>query len=371
MVRAKLGRTVASIEGIEAGLGTRRFLRLHFAEGEPRSLVARCEPQAPGPEATPAAAAATPPRASAGPASARLPVAPAWLPEPGLEPIRSFLEAGGVRVPRSHGHFPELGLELLEDVGSRSLLRAEPAEREPLYREACRIVARMQSLSASPAQVPAFGRIYDRALVGTKGWKWLHWTIPALLRRAPTAAETRESEALFAAIGALLDAAPRRLAHRDFKAENLHLLPAAPPARPLPELVLIDVQGAFLAPPEYDLACLLCDLQTDLDEALADRLLAGILPELPDRPAPAEARLRFDAIAVARLCKDVSHVVHAALERGDRRRWPEIPRGLALLDRAAERLADRLPGTAALRSVIPALTAAHGATDIAGEGIDA
>lgn len=100
VVWERLGRRVASIEEIEAGLGARRFLRLLFAEGEPRSLIARCE-------AGPAVASAS---AARGPA---LPSAPAWLPEPALEPLRGFLEQAGLRVPKSFGHFPELGLDLL------------------------------------------------------------------------------------------------------------------------------------------------------------------------------------------------------------------------------------------------------------------
>lgn len=364
-MRDRLGREVASIEGIEAGLGTRRFLRLHFATGSPASIIARCEPEA---SETAASAAPGAPRLQA----PRLPPAPAWLPEPALEPIRTFLEEGGIRVPSSFGHFPELGVDLLEDVGTRSLLRAPTAQREALYRDACGFVARLQSLSAPPTRIPAFGRRYDRPLVASKGWKWLHWTVPALLGRAATAGETREIEALFSAIAALLEQAPRRLAHRDFKAENLHLLAradAAPDQRP--ELVVIDVQGAFLAPPEYDLACLLDDLQTDLDEAMIERCLAEILPALPDRPSPELARRRFDAIAIARLCKDVSHVVHAGIVRGDRRRWHEIPRGLELLGRASERLQGQLPGLATLDSVIQALTAAIGPADIVAEGTDA
>lgn len=368
LVRDRLGREVASIEGIEAGLGTRRFLRLRFATGSPASIIARCEPEASETAASDASAS----RGAPAPPAPRLPPAPAWLPEPALEPIRTFLEEGGIRVPRSFGHFPELGVDLLEDVGTRSLLRAEPAQREALYSDACDFVARLQSLSAPPSRIPAFGRRYDRALVVSKGWKWLHWTVPALLGRAATALETREIEALFSAIAEQLEEAPRRLAHRDFKAENLHLhapADAAPDQRP--ELVVIDVQGAFLAPPEYDLACLLDDLQADLDEAMIERRLAEILPALPDRPSPELARRRFDAIAIARLCKDVSHVVHAGIVRADRRRWHEIPRGLELLGRASKRLQGQLPGLAALDSVIQALTAAIGPTDIVAEGMDA
>ena len=336
-------------------------MRLRFESGSPVTLVARCEPEA----------SANASQVPAKPLAERLPAAPAWLPEPGLEPIRTFLEEGGIRVPRSYGHFPELGLDLLEDVGSRSLLGAERAQRAALYREACRLVARLQTLTAPPPRIAAFGRRYDRDLVATKGWKWLHWTFPALLGRTATPIETRDTGALFTAIADLLEAAPRRLAHRDFKAENVHLLaPVAAPPDGLPELVLIDVQGAFVPAPEYDLACLLYDLQTDLEEEMVQRLLTESLPALPDPTPPDLARRRFDAIAIARLCKDVSHVVHAGIVRGDRRRWHELPRGLELLGRACERLEGQLPGLRTLVSVIPALTAAAGPADIAGEGFD-
>lgn len=354
VVRERLGRAPAAIEPIEAGLGNRRFHRLRFRDGEPRTLIARSEPM-------PGASASVAPQISAPPA---FPPAPSWLPEPPLEPLRGFLEAAGLRVPRSHGHHPDIGLDLLEDVGTTNLLRVADAQRERLYRAACDFVPRLQRLTASAERIAAFGRRYDRALVESKGWKWIHWTIPGLLGRPASALERRETSALFSAIADLLEDAPRRLAHRDFKAENLHLLPTATGD----ELVLIDVQGAFVAPPEYDLACLLCDLQVDLDPSLVNRLFEETIPRLPDRPELALARRRFDAIAVARLAKDVSHVVQAGLGRDDRRRWHEIPRGLRLLEQAAGCLAPDFPGIPTLNSVILALTTAYAATDIGGEG---
>lgn len=359
-----LGRLPARIESIPAGMGARRFFRLHFDAGEPRTLVARCEPEA----------GATASSGSSGgdrPGVPALAPAPAWLPEPALEPLRGFLESKGLPVPRSFGHYPDHGVELLEDVGAENLLSlASGPERESLYREACALVPRMQGLAADPAVIPAFGRRYDAALIETKLWKWLHWAIPGLLGRDATTAERDAHDALFLALTEELEAAPRRLAHRDYKAENLHLRPANAATGERRRLVLIDVQGAFIAPPEYDLVCLLYDLQADLPEALASRLFAEVVPALPDHPSSQTARLRFDAIAVARLCKDVAHVIHAGRVRGDFRRWHEIPRGLELLERAARRLEGRIAGIGSLISVIHALTTGYSATDIAGRGRD-
>lgn len=394
VVEERLGRRIAAIEPIAAGMGSRRFHRIRFVDGSPRTIVARSEGDGPvagavavagagaGAAAAAAAAAAPTPGVAAATATARaaaqpaaalapplaLPPAPAWLPEPPLEPLRSFLEEAGLPVPKSHGRDPGLGLELLEDVGSRNLLQVAGDERERRYREACALVPRLQRLSASPERIPAFGRRYDAALIETKVWKWLHWAIPGLLGREPTTQELDDHDALFAAIAGELESAPRRLAHRDYKAENLHLRedPAGGPA----SLVLIDVQGAFVAPPEYDLVCLLYDLQTDLDEALATRLFAEVIPSLPDHPSSQVARRRFDLLAVARLSKDVAHVIHAGRARGDRRRWHEIPRGLELLERAARRLESGLPGIPTLISVIHALTTAHASADIPAEGPD-
>lgn len=333
------GRSILSIERMPAGLGTRRFHRIRLAGGEPAVLVARFEsdepPAPPGPDT--------------------------WLPEPPLEPLRGFLERAGLPVPRSVAHLPDLGLDLLEDVGDRTLADARGARREALYAEACGWLPRLQTLEAAADEIPAFGRVYDRALLATKAWKWQHWAIPGLLGRAVDAGEADAIATAFACIGGLIDAAPRRLAHRDFKAENLHW-PTRPPA-PGGALVMIDVQGAFMAPPEYDLACLLYDLQVDLDEELVERLQDATLARLPDRSPRDLARLRLDALAAARLCKDVAHVVHAARTRGDLRRWHELPRGLILLERVTGRLTHTFPEFRALRSVIPALTGALGSAD--------
>jgi aminoglycoside/choline kinase family phosphotransferase len=347
VVRARWGRPPRSIEAVPAGLGDRRFYRLTLdAPDTPSRLMARIEPEAPG-----------------APGGAE-PAAPSWLPEPALEPIRTFLERAGLPVPRSYLHDAELGLDLLEDVGDRRLSDAPAQELEGLYREACSLVPRLQALRADAAEIPAFGRVFDTDLIRTKAWKWIHWSIPGLLGREATGAEREAIERGFDRIAEALRGAPRRLSHRDFKAENLHLLAPESHGPARPRLVMIDLQGAFLAPPEYDLVCLLYDLQVELPEALARRLLGEALAALPDRPDPEEASLRFDALALLRLCKDVAHVVHAGRTRGDLRRWAEIPRGLDLIDRAAVRLESAFPAIRTSSSVIQALTRAARSSDI-------
>ena len=354
------GRSPNSIERIPAGLGSRRFYRIRFSRGLPTSLVARLEQD----EAS-----------LSGQAGHEEP--PPWLPEPSLEPLRQFLEEAGLPVPRSSAHLPDQGIDLLEDVGDRTLLDVRGEQRDRLYEKAVELIPRLQALSADSARIPAFGRIFDRALIDTKAWKWLHWTIPGLLGRPPSKNETDSLHTGFERIATMLDDAPRRLAHRDFKAENLHLIseprsdraeisdPGSHQDSPAAadRLVMIDVQGAFMAPPEYDLVCLLYDLQADLDEDFIMNLFADTLSQLPDHSSLSQAALRFDALATLRLCKDISHLVHAARTRQDSRRWHEIPRGLTLLERASGRLTRTFPEFRTLTSVIQTLTLAAGSSD--------
>lgn len=349
IARDHLGRGLTRAEPMAAGLGTRRFHRLHFADnGGPATLVARIEDD--GARPTPAT---------------DWPDPPPWLSEPALEPLLGFLAEAGLPVPASALHLGAEGIDLLEDVGETNLLVVPEDARRARTLEACALLPRLQALEAEARTIPAFGRTYDATLIATKAWKFLHWTVPMLLGRPASAAEQSEIGALFDAITSLATAAPKRLAHRDYKAENLHLVPDAEASA---RLVMIDVQGAFLAPPEYDLACLLYDLQVTNDEAFVEEALAATRETLPDRPDEETFRTRFDALALARLCKDVAHVVHAGVARGDRRRWHEIPRGLALISTVVGRREHTLPGLTKLASVTAALTAALESSDSGNRG---
>jgi aminoglycoside/choline kinase family phosphotransferase len=315
LIESQIGRSPSHCERIPAGLGTRRFYRIRFGAGTPETMIARIEDDGTAP-LNPGAEDAEP----------LVPNAPAWLTEPSLEPIRTVLEAAGIRVPASYARQLSPGIDILEDVGECTLADLEGPEKIRAYKEACGVIPRLQCVSGDSKNVPAFERCFDRSLIETKVWKWLYWTIPLLLNRKATAKEVDDCQRLFSRIADLVEDAPQRLSHRDYKAENLHCLPevtsaqrrASSPSATRERLVLIDVQGAFMAPPEYDLVCLLCDMQVELDEKFILHAFEDWLPQLPNAPDSADA----------------------------------------LLARATERLASGMPEASPLISLIQALTPA-------------
>jgi aminoglycoside/choline kinase family phosphotransferase len=325
-LRATLGREIESIEPIEAGLGSRRFFRIKLSgAAAPHSLVARVE----GEEDPAVRPAGTPP-------------------EPPLEPIRAHLAACGLPVPACLGVFDDW--MLLEDVGDASLeraaSRAQPEEVASLYREACALVPRLQAVPAR-AGVAAFSRRLDDSLFRYKAEQVIEWVLP-LTASGGTEAGADVVRAAFDLVGEVAREAPHRLAHRDYKAANLHVRPGGAGGR----LVLIDLQGAFQAPPEYDLVCLLRDAHVELDEALVASLLERTRPTLPDAPDPDTFARRFALLTLTRNGKDLARYLFAARVRRDRRYLRLVPRALRTLQAAArivssedhrlERLADLL-----------------------------
>lgn len=346
------------VRPVPAGLGDRLFFRIEFAEpmalGGDRiqSAIARVEPPPPPPPPSPAAA----PK----------PADPAfWLAEPPLEPIRRFLESAGLPVPKTYARAEAQGLELIEDLGDRTLLDLEGEAREDGYAAAIELIAALQALEAPAPALPAFERRFGSALLRTKAWKFEHWAWPGLVGRDPDRETSAAIRAGFDWIANRLAAAPLRLSHRDFKAENLHVRPGTEA-----DLVMIDLQGAFMAPPEYDLVCLLLDLQAPLAPAWIDSQRERAFGRLDWVEDPEISLERFQLLGLVRLAKDVSHLVHAGQHRGDRRRWHEIPRGLALLQSVSGALQTRFPEIRALHNVIEVLSEAALSADTQLSGMD-
>ena len=332
LVREALSTEVKRIESLSSGLGMRRFLRVFTEATAPGTLVARIE----APEDPVGRPAGLPP-------------------EPPLEPLRRLLEAAGLPVPRRYGGDAAAGIDLLEDVGRLSLTdaaaAASRAERHALYAAACALVPRLQRVEQPEAEAPAFQRRLDAAHFRYKADLFARWALPAR-GRAATRAETEAVRSAFAWIGEIAADAPARLAHRDFQSSNLYVRAE----RPLSErLVMIDLQGALLAPPEYDLVCLLRDSYVELDDDEVAAHLAATRTALPDAPDAETYQRRVDLLTLTRKGKDYARFRYAAERRGDPRYLRYLPATGRYLRKAAQRTADLEPRLARLAELVDAL----------------
>jgi aminoglycoside/choline kinase family phosphotransferase len=319
VVRRALRTEATRVELLEAGLSLRRFARVRLGDGS--SLIARID--------TPEDPAGRP---------RGIP------PEPPLEPVLALLARHGLPVPAYLGGDAAAGIDLLEDVGSLSLAdrleEADAGERRALYAEACDIVARLQRVADPGHGVAAFERRLDAAHFEYKADLFVRWSLPARGRRASPAEAACVRQA-FACVAAEALAAPQRLAHRDFQSANLHVRPGG--ATSASRLVMIDLQGALLAPPEYDLVCLLRDSYVELPAAEIESHLEDVRPRLPDAPDPDLCRQRFDLLSLTRKGKDHARFLYAARTRGDARYLTHVPITVRHLRSAAARAAARDP----------------------------
>jgi aminoglycoside/choline kinase family phosphotransferase len=334
LVRERFKAEEISAEPIAGGLGLRCFYRIHLQSAEadaPASLIARVD----APEDPKSRPAGIPP-------------------EPPMEPLLDFLCANKLPVPRNYGGDPAHGILLLEDLGSLSLEKAANgkllARRLDLYREALAILPKLQALTASDAgdSLPCFDRRLDEALFRYKAQLFNEHALPVALGRPPKAAEMEVVQEAFAYIAKRSSEAPQRLAHRDFQSANLYLRHDTLPA----DIQMIDFQGAFMAPPEYDLVCLLRDSYVELSEAERSDLLREIRPQLPDAPDETSFLERFALLTLSRKGKDLARFLYATRERDDFRFQAYIPATVRYLKQAVFHTAAMAPCLTSLAELI-------------------
>jgi hypothetical protein len=326
-----MGVDAIAVEWLRGALGCRRFARIWLdrsareLEATPRTLIARVEAPEDS-EGRPAGAA----------------------PEPPLEPIRALLESEGLPVPKCYGADDSHGIELLEDLGERALVdiasSLKASELESHYNEACSLIAHLQRIEPRPG-IAAFERRLDEALFHYKAERFARWSLRSEGGGAsPT--ETKVVEDTFAMIAQEMQAAPRRLAHRDLQSANLHVVRRSQTSGESASgshLVMIDLQGAFMAPPEYDLVCLLRDSYVQLEDRAVATQLERIRPQLPDAPEAEVFQQRFDLLTLTRKAKDHALFIYAAAERDDPRYLRFLPTTQRYLEAAATRVATQDP----------------------------
>ncbi len=175
--------------------------------------------------------------------------------------LHRFLKQVGVRVPDLYDHWVEERVVFLEDLGDRSLWDEvqELAAPQVLrwYERAIDQLVRLQILGtrASDPSCIAFQQRFDLRLYM---WEFDHFIEYGLEKRPGNKIAKSERQTLtetFMKIARRLEAQPPCLNHRDYHSWNLMVHNG--------EVVVIDFQDALLAPPQYDLASLLNDRETD------------------------------------------------------------------------------------------------------------
>ncbi len=176
--------------------------------------------------------------------------------------LHRFLSQLGVRIPALYGHSVKEGILLLEDLGDRSLWDSVQSlssdQVSKWYEKAIDQLLLLQILGtrARDRSCIAFQQRFDFRLYM---WEFDHFIEYGLEKGAGRKITTGEKKLLtesFMEISRHLESQPPCLNHRDYHSWNLMVHDG--------EVVVIDFQDALLAPPQYDLASLLNDRETDL-----------------------------------------------------------------------------------------------------------
>jgi len=176
--------------------------------------------------------------------------------------VHRFFERLNVRVPGLYGKWTDDGVILLEDLGDRSLwdfVQGLPVEEILRWYESAidqllliHVEGTRRKLDASCI---AFQQRFDLRLYT---WEFEHF-IEYGLEKSPggkiSEGDKRQLRESFEAMARRLAGLSPCLSHRDYHSWNLMVHDG--------QVAVIDFQDALLAPPQYDLASLLNDRETD------------------------------------------------------------------------------------------------------------
>ncbi len=172
---------------------------------------------------------------------------------------------------------------LFEDLGDTSLysyLKFPHDERyiEDLYRSVLDILVMLHSrVTAHIHECPLLqGRIFDYDHLRWETSYFLDRFVIGLKGVLPT--NQSELEAEFHRLAQKVDVLPGGVIHRDFQSQNIMITPGGLPR-------IIDFQGARMAPPAYDVASILWDPYSRIDNDIRDRLIDYYTDEMKENSA--------------------------------------------------------------------------------------
>jgi len=269
--------------------------------------------------------------------------------------VHRFLTQINVRIPELYGAWADEGILLLEDLGDRSLWEVvqglPAAEILSWYEKALDQLLLIQvagTRQKKAASCIAFQQRFDLPLYM---WEFDHFIEYGLEKRPGGKigdGDKRRLRESFEEMARVLAGLAPCLSHRDYHSWNLMVRDG--------DVAVIDFQDALLAPPQYDLASLLNDRETDrvITAELEERLVDSYLRK---REEMGEKRLNPDAFvegyilsALQRDFKVVGRFYYLDLVKGKPGYKKYIPPTLKRLKRNL----DRVPR---YKSLLPILAA--------------
>jgi len=257
----------------------------------------------------------------------------ALAPDAPLFSNHRIMAAIGAPVPRILDRDDGAGLVLVEDLGDltlqRHLVLAGGQAAPPFYRQACDLIALLQSRAPAairPEDFAArnaldrerllfeFDHFHRNFIVGRRGL-------------TPTPSEGVLLRRFYDDLAEACDRLPRVYCHRDFQSRNLMVVGD--------RLGLVDFQDARMGPYTYDAASLLRDSSLDLEPGLvtemADRLARAT--GAPLAAGPEEFARDLDLMALQRNIKDLGTFGYMATARARPDYLAYVPRTIASIRR--------------------------------------
>jgi len=285
--------------------------------------------------------------------------------------VQRFLQSLSLPVPRVHGHHPNEGLVVLEDLGDGLLetvvQRGDERQIRALYFEAVDLLVRMRrAVKSSSSTCRAFDLAFDEAKLMQEMDFFLTHFIRGLAAIEPSPQASETLQEFFATICRRLAEEPRIFTHRDYHARNLLLHRG--------RLVMIDFQDARMGPAQYDLASLLRDSYVSLTENFIEELMDFYMEGVSEKASDSREHFDyiFDVMSLQRNIKALGTFGYQAHVRESQRYLSSIPRTAGYV----ERNINRYPELARFRSVVedlivgPALSfAAHHSTSKNAKGV--
>ena len=256
--------------------------------------------------------------------------------------LHRFLSHIGVRVPSLYGQWEKEGILLLEDLGDTALwdcVQGLPqAKVLAWYQKAIDqlLLIQIHGTRARDDACIAFQQRFDFRLYM---WEFDHFIEYGLERRPGTKVSQAATEVLrttFANVARRLDSQPACLNHRDYHSWNLMIHHG--------EVAVIDFQDALMAPPQYDLASLLNDRETDhvIKSGLEEQLILYYLDKREKMGEPRPDRDQFFEIyllsAIQRDLKVVGRFYYLDMVKGKPGYKKFIPMTVRRLKRNLQRV---------------------------------